>query len=157
MTRFTLNVSRFTLPLLLLAVLTMGASYDHREIQQSPVARVQFTRLSWVTGAGHAAQTATAAVNGTITRIDLVASAVTGNPTLNVSYADDNGVVLLPAMNSLADGTKHFKNALVNSISASADFNPVMHAGNITVTVDPSADAGGSAQTLTVDVILYIR
>lgn len=132
------------------------ASEDLRS-EKRPVARIQFTRMSWATGAGHAAQTATVYVNGIIERVDIIISSVTDNPTVNISWADLNSVVLLPAMNTLADGTKHIKYGLSNKATQDADFNPVPHCGNITVTADPSADAGGSAQTLTVDVILYVR
>jgi hypothetical protein len=141
---------------LLATVLLMGASSDFRAERQ-PVARIECTRLSWATDAGHAAQTTTTSLNGVVYRIDIIISEVTGNPTVNVSFANQNSVVCLPAFNTLADGTKHFKNALVNSITSSADFDPVAVADTITVTVDPSADAGGSAQTLTVDVVFYVR
>lgn len=139
-------------------LLSLGASYDRRDLSRFPVARVECTQVSWDTGDGHTAQTTTAAINGVIYRIDIIVGNITGNnPTINVSFADDNGVVCLPAMNGLALNSKNFKNALVNSIAASADFDPVAVAGTITVTVDPSADPGGTAQTLTVDVIFYIR
>jgi hypothetical protein len=138
-------------------LLALGASDEGRMDPRQPVARIECARVSWATGAGHAAQTTTARINGIVYRIDIILSAVTANPTVNVSYADQNAVVCLPAMNTLADGTAHFKNALVNSISTSADFNPVAINGTITVTIDPSADAGGSAQTLTADVIFYVR
>ena len=132
------------------------ASEDLRS-EKKPIARIHFTQMSWATGDGHAAQTATAYVNGIIERIDIIISSVTGNPTVNVSWADLNSVVLLPAMSSLADGTKHIKYGLSNKGTQDADFNPVPHCGNITVTADPSADPGGTGQTLTVDVILYVR
>ncbi len=139
--------------LALLAVLVMAPTAP----PSGPVNRHEFPRVSWATGAGHAARTTTATVNGTVLRIDIIISEVTANPTVNVSYADHNSVVCLPAMNALADATKHFKNAMVNSISASADFNPVAVCGDITITIDPSADPGGTAQTLTVDVVMYTR
>lgn len=146
-----------TMAVLLTMIFAMGASLDRREYAQFPVARVECTRVSWATGDGHAAKTTTATVNGIIYRIDVIASEVTANPTLNVTFADQNGTVCIAAQNALPDGTANFRNALVNSILVSADFNPVAVAGTITVTVDPSADPGGVAQTLTVDVIFYVR
>lgn len=146
-----------TLALVLAAFLALGVSYDRRDVPRFPVARVECTQVSWATGAGHAAKTTTAALNGIVYRIDILISSVTDNPTVDVSFADQNSVVPVAAFSSLADGTNHFENALVNSITTSADFDPVAVAGDVTVTVDPSADPGGSSQTLTVDIIFYVR
>jgi hypothetical protein len=138
-------------------LLTIGATSDLRT-EKLPVARIECAQLDWVTDEGHAAQTTTADLNGIVYRIDIIISSVTAEGvTVDVSYEDQNGVVCLPAMSTLAENTKHFKNALVNSLVSSADFDPVAIAGTVTVTVDPSADAGGSAQTLTVDVIFFVR
>jgi len=119
---------------------------------QEEIKTVEFSQVSWATGAGHAAKTATAYnVNMLVERIDVLISSVTANPTVDVSFADGNGVVIIDATNftTLADGTKHMKLAT----KATADFDAVPINGDITVTVDPSADPGGAAQTLTVDVI----
>lgn len=133
------------------------ATRDKRYEGES-VARYEFAQLSWATGAGHAAKTATLGnVVGMIERVDIIISSVTGNPTVNISFVDQNSVVVLPAMNTLADGTKHMKLAYSNKGTQDADFNAVPHAGLLTVSADPSADAGGEGQTLTVDVILYVR
>ena len=138
----------------LIVILTMGASFDRRENSRFPVARVECAQLAW-TATGHTAKTTTANLNGIVYRIDILISEATNNPTVNVSYADQKSVVCLPAMSGLADGTKHFKNGLVNSLVSSADFDPVAIAGTVTVSVDPSANAGVSG--LTVDVIFYLR
>ena len=123
------------------------------------ITRVQFARLDWITGEGSTAQTASIAhVRGKCTRVDIVISAVTGNPTVDVSFTDANGVAILPAFNALADGTHHVKLAESHKAVPDADFNPVPFCDDtLTVSVDPSADPGGAAQTLNVDVYLFLE
>jgi hypothetical protein len=118
-----------------------------------------FTQLSWATGAGHAAQTATMfGVTGKCTRMDVVASSVTGNPTLNVTVTDTDNSGSCIAVTNLADGTHHVLLAESHKNSQDANFNPVAFRSNdLTLSVDPSADAGGSGETLTVDVTLYLE
>lgn len=134
------------------------ASLDRRiDGPQFSVARFEFARQSWATGAGDAAKTATLSnINGTIRRIDVLISSVSANPTVNVSITDHNGVSLV-SFSSLADGTKHIKLAESHKSSQDADFNPLPVNGTLTVSIDPSADAGGTDQNLTVDVIIYVR
>ena len=136
-------------------------SYDQRALSTgSPVARLAAAQQSWATGAGHAAASDTIQfVNGTIYRIDAIISSVTDNPTVAVTFRDQNSVVIIPdaLCAALADGTNHIFLAESNKGTPDADFNPLPHSGNVTVSVDPSADPGGAGQTLTVDVILYVR
>ena len=112
-----------------------------------------FTQLSWVYSTGHAAKTAELAdIEGIIVRMDFIISSVTGNPTTNFTITDENSVVIV-TLNTLADGTKHLKLAT----SDSEDFNALpVNNTTLTLSADPSADAGGT-DTLTIDVILYIR
>ena len=121
----------------------------------APVGRLAFDQVSWSTGEGHAAATTIRYVNMTIDRIDVLISSVTANPTVNLTFADDNSVTIIDATNftGLADGTKH----TLWAKKATADFTEVSVNGEVTVTVDPSADPGGSDQVLTVDVIFYGR
>ena len=123
------------------------------------ITRVQFKQLDWITGEGHTAQTASIVhVRGKCTRVDVVISAVTGNPTVNVSFTDANALAILPAFNALADGTHHVKLAESHKAAQDADFNPMPFCDDtLTVSVDPSADPGGVDQTLTVDVYLYLE
>ena len=128
---------------------------DFRQLgQAAPIARVGFDQVSWLTSAGHAAKTTTRkGVNMLIERVDVIISSVTDNPTVTVTFADENGVAIIDPTNftNLADGTNH----IMLATKATADFDMVPVNGNITCTVDPSADPGGAAQELTVDIIFY--
>lgn len=117
----------------------------------------EFAQVSWETGDLHAAQTKTLAdIEGIIERIDIIISSVTDNPTVNLTITDENGCQIV-AFTSLADGTKHVKYALSKGATDS-DFNPIpVNNTTLTLSVDPSADPGGTGQELTVDVILYLR
>lgn len=129
------------------------ASRDLRSADK-PISRQQFTQLSWATGAGHAAQTATIKnLSMLIERIDVIISSVTANPTVTVTFSDENSAAPIDHTNlaALADGTKH----VLLSTKATPDFAAVPVCGNLTVSADPSADPGGAGQELTVDVILY--
>lgn len=103
------------------------------------------TTFVWQTNDGNAAQAVTLNLNGKIKSAVISVSEVTANPTVNVVLTDANSASLL-ALSTLADGTVHYKD--------SGDFDEIPIAGNLTITVTPSADAGGSGQTLTVIVIL---
>ena len=119
-----------------------------------PIAKIQFDQVSWLTGVGHAAKTTLKNnINMLVERVDVLISAVTANPTVAITFANENSVTVIDGTNfaALADGTNH----TLLSTKATADFDAVPLNGNITCTVDPSADAGGSAQTLTVDIIFY--
>ncbi len=124
----------------------------------NPVARLQFGQAQWLTGAGHAALTRTIKVSGTIYRMDVIITSVTDNPTVNITAADDNGIAFGTELDhsGLADGTNHYFDS-ESSTDGDGDFNPVTHHGDITLTIDPSADPGGAAQILNVDVLLYVR
>ena len=120
--------------------------------EQDDIKEVAFPQVSWATGAGNGAKPTTIYdVNMMLERVDVLISAVTANPTVNITFADDNGVVPIDATNftTLADGTNH----MMLSTKATADFDAVPITGNITATITPSADAGGSAQLLTVQII----
>jgi hypothetical protein len=102
----------------------------------------------WQTGDGHAAQTLTLRnLIGALENVVVAITAVTGNPTVNVTLTGPEGEVLL-SLEALADGTVHFK-------AYPTDFDSILLAGgDVTLSVDPSADAAGEAQTLTVEVVL---
>jgi len=121
----------------------------------SPIAKYQFDQVSWATGDGHAAKTAVRkGVNMLIERVDVLISSVTANPTVTITWADENSIVILDGTNfaSLADGTNH----LLLSTKSTADFDAIPVNNDITITVDPSADPGGADQTLTVTVLRLI-
>ena len=138
--------------------LATASSDERAKGQSAPVARIQTVAATWATGAGNAAQTKTVFVSGTIYRHDVVISAVTANPTVAIACADDNGCVFGNELDhaALADGSSHYFDSQ-SSTDDDADFNPVTHHGNITVTITPSADAGGSGQTLSVTVLFFTR
>jgi hypothetical protein len=102
----------------------------------------------WQTGDGHAAQTLTlSGIVGALENVIAVISEVTGNPTVNITISDENSATLA-SFSALADGTVHVK-------QYPTDFDSILVAGgDITISVDPSADAGGAGQTLTVAVVL---
>jgi len=117
-----------------------------------------FKQLSWATGAGHAAQTDTIGdITGKLLRANVTISEVTGNPTSDVTLVDARGATLA-TFSTLADGTAHVLLAESHKATQDADFNPIpCVAETLTLSVDPSADAGGTGQTLTVDVDLYLE
>ena len=121
------------------------------------VEKKAFAQLDWVTDEGHEAQTATLSnIEGIIERVDIIISSVTGNPTTNITITDENSSQII-SFSTLADGTSHVKYGLSKG-ATDCDFNatPVNNT-TLTLSADPSADAGGTSQTLTVDVILYLR
>lgn len=126
---------------------------------QGPVARLQFGQLTWVTGEGHAAKTKDLFVNGKIVRMDVIIPAVTGNADLDVdiTVTDENGSALGSELDhsGLGHGASYYYDS-ESSTASDGDFNPVYHNGTLTVSIDPNEDAGGSTQTLKVDVILYV-
>ena len=132
----------------------MASKDDRYNAVNKPIVKYQFDSLTWDTGDGHAAQTATIYdMNLLVERVDVLISSVTANPTVNVSFADENSVAVIDptSFTTLADGTNH----ILLATNSTQDFSAVAINNALTITVDPSADAGGSSQTLTVDVILY--
>ncbi len=134
------------------------SDYKTRPAGLMLVQRIAVPQKSWATGAGHAAKTHTFHVNGTLVRFDAIISSVTANPTVAITFRDENSCILVPdaLCADLADGTNHIKLALSHKATPDADFNPVPLDNDVTVSIDPSADAAGSAQLLTVDLILYV-
>ncbi len=124
----------------------------------NPVARLQFGQAQWLTSGGHAALTRTIKVSGTIYRMDVIITSVTDNPTVAITFTDANGIDFDNELDqaALADGSNHYFDSQ-SSANDDADFNPITHHGDIIVSIDPSADPGGSGQILNVDVILYVR
>lgn len=129
----------------------MATYFDQRSNTKIlPVARASIAQMSWATGAGHTAQTENLSINGIIKMICIRISAVTGDPDITITLADSktNQIYNSGALN---DGT--------NYVYTAAEFLPTANeipvTGPVTVSADPDADAGGSAQTLTVDIDIY--
>ncbi len=96
---------------------------------------------TWATGDGHAKQTQTVAINGILQKVIMKASSVTGDPnvTLTIDDGGDNEI-----FNS---GAKDDGDTYTFSV-----YEPI--SGIMKIAVDPSADPGGSSQTLTVVITL---
>ncbi len=121
-----------------------------------------FKQLDWITGELHAAQTADLnGVNGILHKIEIKISSVTANPTVNVTLSDINDtdhVTTLETFSTLADGTLHIYHRLSKEWNADKDIDGhVFCWDDLRISVDPSADPGGSGQTLDVDVTLYLE
>ena len=114
--------------------------------------RKAFSQLSW--GAtGHAADTATLSnINMLVERVDVIASNAANGITFTVNIYDENSV----ASNELFSKSSIPENAqtVYLSTKATPDFPAFPVADNtLTVSVDPSGDAGAGG--VTVDVVIY--
>ena len=107
---------------------------------QGRIVRKSITAMTWATGAGHAAQTETMKINGTITRIILKASSVTDDPDVTLTLTEGELSATIFDSGAKDDGATYVFDTALDV------------AGTTTISVDPSADAGGAAQTLTVNV-----
>jgi len=121
----------------------------------------KFAELDWITGEGHTAQTADIfRVTGNLRKIEVKISSVTGDPTSNVTLSDISDtdfVTELIALSTLADGTLHVFHSRSKEYDADKDIDEMFfNLNDLRISVDPSADPGGSAQTLTVKVKLYL-
>ena len=115
---------------------------------------------TWDTSEGHAEKTGiTGEVFGTIVGLTVIVSGVTGNPTIKLTFRDADDCIIIPdaAFATLADDTSHIFFFLSEQGTQNATENPVAVVGKLTVTIDPTADAGGSDETLTVKVRIFIR
>jgi len=121
----------------------------------------KFTELDWITDEGHTAQTTDIKrVTGNLRKIEVKVSSVTDNPTVDVTLSDISDtdfVTELIALSTLADGTLHVFNSRSKEFVADADIDEMFfNLNDLRISVDPSADPGGVAQTLTVNVKLYL-
>jgi len=121
----------------------------------------KFTELDWITGEGNAAQTADIErVTGNLRKIEVKISSVTGNPTVGVvlsDISDTDFVTTLETLSALADGTLHIFHSRSKEYDADKDIDEsFFNLNDLRITVTPSADPGGSGQTLTVNVKLYL-
>lgn len=120
--------------------------------------RVAEVTQTWVTGDGHAEKSQEPPIIiGKIIGLTIPISSVTANPTVKVTFRDADGCIIIPdaAFASLADGTNHIFFFLSEKGTQDATENPVAVVGKVTVAIDPSADAGGVGQTLTVKVRIF--
>ncbi len=96
---------------------------------------------TWATGDAHDEQSETVAINGILEKVILKVSSVTGDPdvTLTIDDGGDNEIFNSGAKN---DGATYTFSV----------YEPI--SGIMKIAVDPSADPGGSSQTLTVVITL---
>ena len=125
-----------------------------------------FAKLDWITGEGHEAQTNDITnVSGKIVAYDVKVNSVTAagltvsGTIKDVTNASDyTNVPTIASFSTAAEDTVTKKLARSNKATQDADFNEYpCSASTLRVSVDPSADPGGSGQTLEVDVDLYIE
>lgn len=125
----------------------------------------RFSTLSWITNEGHAAKTADiSGISGKVVRVDVsinsvTASGVTTNVTLkDVTNSGYTNYVNLASFTGAAEDTVTTYVARSHKSSNDADFNEIPCSNStLRVSVDPSADPAGSAQTLNVIVDLYLE
>ena len=136
-----------------LIVCALGANYDRREQSlRYPIAKYQFTQLSWASGASGALTTTIANVNMLVERVDTVASNSTNAITYTIAIADENTV----SNAELYSEAGLLENAQTVHLATKStpDFDAFPCSGNtLTVTVTPSGDPGASGSTI--DVIIY--
>ena len=130
----------------------MSSNTDKRGLNLGyTIARYSIDQLSWITGAGHAAQTETIEMFGMCEAIGIRISSVTDNPTVTITFTDENGNEIYNT-GALADGTNYYYTP--SEFLPTAEKFPMW--GDMVISADPSADAGGVAQTLTVDVDIFL-
>lgn len=115
---------------------------------------------TWDTGGGHAPKTQTTGeANGTIIGLTVITSAVTENPTVAVTFRDDDGAIIIPdaAFTALAKDSEHLFWFLSEQSTLNATENPVAVKGPLTVSIDPSLALTTADETFTVKVRIFIR
>ena len=123
----------------------------------------KFTELDWITGEGYAAQTADIErVTGNLRKLEVKISAVTGNADLVATVvisdiSDSDFVTTLMTFSSLAHSTLHIYHSRSKEYNADKDIDEIFFDLNdLRITVTPNEDVGGTLQTLTVNVKLYL-
>jgi hypothetical protein len=115
---------------------------------------------TWATNAGHAAQTDTLArLTGKLVEVDIAISSVTGDPdvTVTIKKKDTNGATVFSS-GAKNDGTNYVFSSESNQAVQDAAFDPVwLFDEDLYVSIDPDGDAGGTAQTLSVTVTVYLE
>ena len=123
----------------------------------------KFTELDWITGEGYTAQTADIErVTGNLRKLEVKISAVTGNADLVATVvisdiSDSDFVTTLMTFSSLAHSTLHIYHSRSKEYDADKDIDEIFFDLNdLRITVTPNEDVGGTLQTLTVNVKLYL-
>jgi len=123
----------------------------------------KFAELDWITGEGYTAQTADIEkVTGNLRKLEVKISAVTGNADLVATVvisdiSDSDFVTTLMTFSSLAHSTLHIYHSRSKEYNADKDIDEIFFDLNdLRITVTPNEDVGGTLQTLTVNVKLYL-
>ena len=123
----------------------------------------KFTELDWITGEGYTAQTADIErVTGNLRKLEVKISAVTGNANLTATVvisdiSDTDFVTTLETFSALAHGTLHIFNSRSKEYDADKEIDETFfNLNDLRITVTPNEDVGGTLQTLTVKVKLYL-
>jgi len=123
----------------------------------------KFAELDWITGEGYTAQTADIErVTGNLRKVEIKISSVTGNADLTSTVvisdiSDTDFVTTLETFSALAHGTLHIYHSRSKEYDADKDIDEIFFDLNdLRITVTPNEDVGGTLQTLTVNVKLYL-
>ncbi len=122
----------------------------------------KFKQLDWITDEGNGAQTADLeGVTGILHKYEIKISSLTSAPTVTVTLSDitdTDFVTTLESFSGLAVGTLHKYLRMSKEYDADKDIDGHVFCGNdLRITVTPSAEIAGTAQTLAVDVTLYLE
>jgi len=119
--------------------------------------------LDWVTGEGNTAQTTDIKrVTGNLRKVEIKISAVTGNEDLTATVvisdiSDTDFVTTLETFSALAHSTLHIFNSRSKEYDADKEIDETyFDLNDLRITVTPNEDVGGTLQTLTVNVRLYL-
>jgi len=123
----------------------------------------KFTELDWITGEGNTAQTADIErVTGNLRKVEVKISAVTGNSNLTATVAlsdisDTDFATELISKAGLAHSTLHIFHSRSKEYEADKDIDEMFfNLNDLRITVTPNEDVGGTLQTLSVNVKLYL-
>jgi len=125
-----------------------------RILKSSPITK------TWATDAGHGPLTGTlTGLRGKLVQVEVVASEVAGDPDVVVTITrDDASGPPVFASGAKDDAATYLFPCESHKAVPDALFNPVWLVDqSLFVSIDPDADAGGVAQTLTVSVYVYLE
>lgn len=126
--------------------------FDERGLNPNeyPVAIYSIDQMSWVSDTEHDPKTEKIRLNGTVKQICIRISSVIADPDVKITITDGLG-------------NKAFEKTFDDGqdlLLFPSDFLPYagefVLTGEVTITVDPTANPGGTSQVLTVDLDLFI-
>lgn len=122
----------------------------------------KFKQLDWITGEGYGAKTVDLkGVTGILHKIEVKVSTVSGTPSVTVvlsDITDTDFVTTLETLAGLGKSLLHKFLRMSKEVAVDKDIDGHVFIGNdLRITVTPTADPGGTLQTLEVDVTLYLE